>query len=116
MASRVVYHFRDERGDTIVERGIEQVEPERRRPWLRWLALVAAVNAIFLVYNVGWTWFALHQDPWPQDLIERSYLMDELCGPGTGMACPGPEVPIPTATPGTSTTDGDYVIPTRGPG
>jgi hypothetical protein len=107
--------FRNERGETVAERGIERVRTGARgRTWVRGLALVGATNAIFFTYNVSWSWFTLDPDPWPQELIEAPYLLDGVCGPGTEYACPGPEVPIPKETSGHIDADGRYVPPDGG--
>jgi hypothetical protein len=91
-----LFHFRNAAGETVVERGIERVETTpRRRTALRWLALVGAINAIFLVYNVFWIWFSLNQDPWVKDVTDRSYFVHEVCGADADLPCPGPDVPIP---------------------
>lgn len=88
-------HFRDDKGRTIAERGIDDLRASpRQRSALRLLALIGAVNAIFLVtYNIPMQWFALQQDNWPVDIQNRSYLTDGICGPGTDYACPGPAIP-----------------------
>jgi hypothetical protein len=89
--------FKDRRGNTVVERGVESVSTSgRRRTLLRLLALVGAANSIFLGYNIAYVFIGgLHAGPWPTDIQYRSYLVDNLCGPGTTYACPGPGVPIP---------------------
>jgi hypothetical protein len=89
--------FKDRRGNTVVERGVESVSTSgRRRTLLRLLALVGAANSIFLAYNIAYVFIGgLHAGPWPTDIQYRSYLVDNLCGPGTTYACPGPGVPIP---------------------
>ncbi|MEU2065258.1 spirocyclase AveC family protein [Streptomyces sp. NPDC013455] len=43
--------FRDERDETLVERGAWRL-PGRVRPWVRFLAVVGAVNAVMLGYSV----------------------------------------------------------------
>jgi hypothetical protein len=88
--------FVNDRGETIVERGIERLEgPKGRRLAIRVLATIAAVHlALFTLYNIPNTWIGLHSAPWPADLQKRSYLTDHLCGDGTDRACPGPAVPL----------------------
>jgi hypothetical protein len=90
-------YFRDDKGRTLAERGIDELRATpRQKSGLRLLALVGALNAILLVgYEVPIQWFALHADEWPQDIVKRSYLTDGLCGPGTDYACSGPGVPVP---------------------
>jgi len=88
--------FRDDHGHTIAERGLERVGLRgARRTGLRFLALVGATNAAFLVcYSLPNALFGLYADPWPADVTSRSYF-SYLCGPTTAYSCPGPGVPIP---------------------
>ena len=92
-----LYSFRDDRGQTWAERGFEKLRfGHRVRSWTRALAIVGALQGIFFVtYTVPMQWFALHADPWPSDVLSRSYLTNGLCGPETGYACSNPAVPIP---------------------
>ena len=92
-----LYSFRDDRGQTWAERGLEKLNVGRRvRSWTRALAIVGALQGIFFVtYAVPMQWFALHADPWPSDVLSRSYLTNGLCGPETSYACSNPAVPIP---------------------
>lgn len=89
-------YCRDDKGRTMAERGIDEVRASIGcRTGLRLLALIAAVNAIFLItYNVPINFFALQSGRWPEDIQKRSYLTDSICGPGTDYACPGPDTPI----------------------
>ena len=88
-------HFRDDKGETMAERGIDDVRgTPRQKTSLRLLAIVGACNVIYLVgFALPWGWFALHADPWPDDVLKRSYLTNGMCGPGTRYACPGPGRP-----------------------
>lgn len=87
----------DDRGLTFAEKGSEDVHATpRRRTAMRLLAVIGAVNAIYFVgYNVPHYWFATHADSWPQDVQNRSYLTNGLCGPGTDFDCRGPRLPNP---------------------
>ena len=91
-------YFRNDRGETLVERGLHEVKGSAsKRTALRFLALVAATNVIFLAfYQVPVQWFGVRTDSPVHDIVDRSYLMDGICGPGTTYACPGKDVPIPT--------------------
>lgn len=92
-----LYHFRNDRGQTVVERGIEEVRGgPAKKAGLRILAVIGAMQVIFfLTYNVPMTaFFSSKAAEWPQDLQERSYLTNGLCGEGTTWACPGPNVPL----------------------
>ncbi len=98
-------YFRDDKGRTVAERGIDDMRATpRQKTWLRFLALVGIVNVLYLWCNVGWQLFALHADAWPKDITSRSYMTDGLCGPGTTYACPGPDVPI-------NRPDSDHIDP-----
>jgi Spirocyclase AveC-like len=91
-------YFKNDRGETIVERGITQLKAgTRTKLLLRFLALLAGCQLIFLlVLNVPVALFmATHPGPFPADLQRRSYLMGGLCGDGTDRACPGPGIPLP---------------------
>ena len=67
--------FTDDRGRTIVERGLDQVRGGfAKQQFIRFLAIFAFTSsAFFFLYNVPAQWFALHSDPWPADHQKRSY-------------------------------------------
>jgi hypothetical protein len=89
-------YFRNDRGQALVERGSEQLRmSEGRQTLVRALAVLAGVHvALFLTYTIPNTWIGMHSKEWQQDLLDRSYLTDGLCGAGTDRACPGPAVPL----------------------
>jgi Spirocyclase AveC-like len=92
-----VRFFRDDRGETIAERGLSalKVSP-RRKDGLRALAMIGVVHLMmFVCYNLPNTWSATHSAPWPADLQNRSYLNDGICGVGTTSPCPAPARSIP---------------------
>ncbi|MFI9536127.1 spirocyclase AveC family protein [Nocardia fusca] len=105
--------FTDDRGRTIVERGLDEVRGGVVRQQLtRSLAIFAAVSAIFFVfYNVPAQWFGQHADPWPADIQERSYFIGGICGDGTDKPCPDPALPIPRDGSGYINKDGELVLP-----
>jgi hypothetical protein len=88
-------YFVDDRGRTIVERGVDEVRGGRgRQVVLRALAVTAALQvAMFLGYNVPNTFFGTDSTAWPTDLQKRSYFTNNLCGMGTDRFCPGPGNP-----------------------
>lgn len=107
-------YFRDDKGNTLVERGIDRVKASARtRGFLRFLALLGAMNMILLSFNMwnGALW-APRSDPWPADYDDRTYLRDGLCGPGTDYACTGPEVPNPRPDSAHVRPDGTLAPPT----
>jgi hypothetical protein len=89
-------YFRDDRGLTFVERGSEQLRmTDGKQMVVRALAVLAGVHvALFLTYNVPNYWIGTHSKEWQQDLLDRSYFTDGLCGAATDRACPGPGVPL----------------------
>jgi hypothetical protein len=107
--------FTDERERTFVERGLDNVRGGFvKQQSVRFLAIFAAVSACFFVfYNIPAQWIAMHADPWPQDVLERSYFTQSVCGEGSGSdrACPDPNVPIPTNESGYVNSDGELVMP-----
>ncbi|HEX9684097.1 MAG TPA: spirocyclase AveC family protein [Acidimicrobiales bacterium] len=109
--SSLVY-FRNDKGETVAERGASDLGVSRRvRTSLRFLALLACLNVILLGYNVGTQWFALRADTWPDDVVERPYLLDGFCGPRTPYSCSGPDVPIARPSSAHLDPDGELVVP-----
>lgn len=90
-------YFRDDKGRTVAERGIDEVPvTPKQKTLLRFLALCGMMNVTYMgLYNIPMQWFGTHADPWPEDTVKRSYLTNGICGPGTEFACSGPGVPIP---------------------
>jgi hypothetical protein len=88
--------FRDDKGYTLAERGIDDVRASgKKKTALRFLGLMGACQvALFLMYNGPLMLLSLYSSPWPADIQNRSYLTNGLCGTGSGYACPGPEIPI----------------------
>ncbi|EHB58088.1 hypothetical protein MycrhDRAFT_0524 [Mycolicibacterium rhodesiae JS60] len=94
-------YFRDDRGHTIVERGIDRlrVSPARRQI-IKFLAIFGAVHAAFAVlYFVPNQFVALHSGEFPTGY--PSYMINTMCAyPGDQASaglnpCAGPGVPIP---------------------
>lgn len=82
-------YFKDDRGRTVVERGTERVSGGSRIGFVRTLAVLGAVHLIlFLGYNLPNALVGASEQPWPRDLVNRSYLRDGICGPGTINLCP----------------------------
>jgi hypothetical protein len=108
-----VRYFRNDQGHTWAERGIERVRAtSRQKTVLRFLALTGMLNVLFLVsYFVPMQFFALHADRFPKDILNRSYLTNGMCGPGTSYACAGPGIPIPRVNSAHVGPDGRLVAP-----
>jgi hypothetical protein len=90
-----VRFYRDDRGNTVVERGIEQLNLRSGQKFvLRFLAFAGVFNVVFLAgYNVPWQWFSLKGE-WPRDIQERSYFTNGVCGDGTAYARPDGRIPM----------------------
>lgn len=90
-------YFRDDKGNSVVERGIDTLKTSgARKTVVRVLAIAGFVNVLYLVgFNLPFQWLTTHSAAWPEDTTSRSYFRSELCGEGTGYHCSGPTVPIP---------------------
>lgn len=84
--------FRDDRGRTFLDRGLDEVRSERMKPALRILAMLAFATMVMLAYYVPMVWMTVYADPAPE---YPSYLRNGMCGVGTDYACPSPGTPIP---------------------
>lgn len=109
-------YFTDDRGRTVVERGIDHVRGGFATQQLtRFLAIFAGVSAcFFFFYNVPAQWVGLHADPWPEDVQKRSYFNGGICGDGTDQPCPNPVLPMPTKRSGYVDVHGQLVLPKGG--
>ena len=89
--------FRDDRGQSIAERGAQTLRIDGRgRTAVRFLAVTGLVHTWFLLaYFVPYNFFALKADTFPP---MPSFLRAGICGQGTDYACPSGSVPIPHGT------------------
>jgi Spirocyclase AveC-like len=95
-AIATLMHFRDDKGRTMVERGLERLRVGRRQKQaVKFLAIFGAVHLAFvLLYMIPNQWLATHSDPFPAGY--PSYLTNGMCASGAdGNTCPGPGVPMP---------------------
>jgi hypothetical protein len=106
-------YFTDDRGRTVVERGLDRVRGGVvKQQFIRFLAIFAGVSAcFFFLYNVPAQWFGMHADPWPEDVQQRSYFNGGTCGAGSDQPCPNPVLPLPTRRSGYIDNDGRLVLP-----
>jgi hypothetical protein len=88
--------FKNDKGQSVAERGIDEVRATaKQRTGLRLLALIGVLNtSAFFFISVPYNWLGTHADNFPEDVLNRSYLTNMMCGPGTDYACPGRRVPI----------------------
>lgn len=95
-AFAMVCFYRDDRGLSFPERGIEKVRLGRRgKTVVRALALCGVVNTIALIYPLVMPYITAHSSRWSEDVTSRSYFQHGLCGEGTNVACPSNNIPIP---------------------
>lgn len=87
-----LFYFRNDKGQTLVERGSEKLVNDRLMPLRRIFAVGAFINLAYLGYNVFWSFTAIHVDAWPAGY--QSYIRNQMCGIGTNYECPGPDVNI----------------------
>lgn len=86
--------FVNDRGQTVAERGVDEVRGSNgRKLLLRALAVTAAIHVImFLGYNLPNSLIGQNSTEWPADLQKRSYFTNYICGDTTNRPCPGPGV------------------------
>lgn len=105
--------FKNDRGQTLVERGSETLTLSAGKvTFVRFLALVGICNVIYLgMYNLPMQWFGVRTTAPVEDVLNRPELLNGVCGPGTDMACPGPNVPLPRPGAGYVNNEGVLVTP-----
>ena len=93
----VVMYFKDDRGYTWAERGVDKLRVARSRggkTLVRWLAMMGLFHTVmFFFYSVPMQLFAINGGPFPENV--PSYLRNGVCGPDTPYPCAAPDVPIP---------------------
>ena len=94
-AMACLWFFKDDKGLTLAERGIERTRlSEGNQRWMRFFAIYGFIHmAFFALYMVPNQWLALHADAFPEGY--PSYMMNGMCvsGPQHNL-CPGPGIPI----------------------
>ena len=90
-----IKYFANDRGQSLAERGAEQLGGGPMRfTAVRLLAVTGLVTlAMTIGYTLPNTWFGAHSAEWNKDIQTRSYLT-YTCGEGPGAACPAPDVPL----------------------
>jgi hypothetical protein len=85
-------YFRNDRGETFVERGSYKLGSGPKTTVVRFFAVFAAIQVIlFAGYHLPmavWTIFNPNAQ-WHSNMVDNSYLNDHLCGVGTPRTCPG---------------------------
>ena len=86
-------YARNDRGETIVERGADGLRlSPRGRSGVRFLALAAACNLAWLFFNVTGALTSTQTGRWADDITNRPYF-NYLCSPAATYACPGGVAP-----------------------
>ena len=95
-AIAILMYFRDDDGQTIVERGLDRVRAgARQKQVIKFCAIFGAVQLSFIVlYAVPQQWFSTHSDASPRGY--PSYMTNGMCASGADRnLCPGPGVAMP---------------------
>jgi Spirocyclase AveC-like len=114
MVFAVLRYNVNDRGETIAERGLDDVKTGNpRKQAMRLMAITGcAYTGIFFFYWLPlFTVWGNHPGHWPLDVQRRSYLTDYLCGPDTTVACPGPDTPFPRPNSVRLAPDGKLYLP-----
>jgi len=92
-----LYVFRDDRGRSLPERGIDKlgIRNGRLETLARYLAIMGACQlAILFTYNIPYQLYAQHS-VMPKAFVEREWRTAGVCGPKTEYDCPSRGAPIP---------------------
>jgi hypothetical protein len=110
-------YFKDDKGQTLAERGLEHLKVgARQKVAYRFFAIFAAMSALFFVtYNLPAMFWGMHAEEWPEDIQKRSYFTNYICGDGTPYACSSPGVPVPRENSVHLDPDGRTVVPADAP-
>ena len=109
----VLRYYKDDKGYTVVERGVDKLKVGRNvKVLLRFLALVAVSQGIyFFCYNIWAYQIGVHQQAWPAAVQQRSYFLNGVCGSGTGKLCPAASMPNIRPHSAYIGTNGQVVVP-----
>jgi hypothetical protein len=95
----VLLYFKDDKGLTWVERGVEKLDICKRSNFSK--ALVRAIAVIgfcqlveVMIYVGPMSLATTNADPFPDDTPAWFTTGTGMCGPGTGLSCPRPDLPI----------------------
>jgi len=96
-----VVYFRNDKGETVVERGIGDLKISKgKKNVMRVLAMAVAANLLFGMYSLTLQPFVHAGHEWPADIEKRSYFSGAWCGPGNvsyrevNMACYSDDLPV----------------------
>ena len=85
-----LYHFRNDKGELLFERGLDRVSTSAKAVGTRFLAVFAGVQlTILLLYHLPMLLYSPSALPMPVDIAERSYLTNGLYDQhGNELDCP----------------------------
>ena len=108
-----VRYFKNDKGETLAERGLEHLQGStRQKNTYRFFSLFALMSILFFfTYNLPAMFFGLHAEEWPADIQKRSYFTNYICGDGTPYACSSTGTPIPRENSAHFDPDGKLVVP-----
>jgi branched-subunit amino acid ABC-type transport system permease component len=90
-------YFRNDKGETIAERGLSGLNlSQKKKGLMRFLAFTCLINVVFGAYNLVVQPLVMNGGGVPKAIQERSYFMGNYCGQGMDMACWDKSLPIPT--------------------
>ena len=104
-----LYFFRDDRGRSLPERGIDalRIRSGKLKTFARFLAIMGVCQlTILLTYNIPYAVFGLHSEM-PDVFVEREWRTGGVCGPETAYNCPTPEDPLARGSSPTNRIDPD---------
>ena len=95
----VLLYFKDDKGITWVERGVEKIDMCKRsnfmKGMMRAIAVIGFAQTVeIIIYVFPMAIITANADPFPDDLPAFYTVGTGMCGPGTGFACPRPDLPI----------------------
>lgn len=95
----VLLYFKDDKGMTWVERGVEKIDLCKRSNWakglMRTVAVIGFCQTIELfIYVLPMPLITANADPFPDDTPAFFTTGTGMCGPGTGISCGRPDLPI----------------------
>lgn len=95
----VLLYFKDDKGLTWVERGVEKLDMCKRsnfrKGMVRAIAVIGFCQTVeVFIYVLPMPLITANADPFPDDTPAFFTVGTGMCGPGTGLACPRPDLPI----------------------
>lgn len=95
----VLLYFKDDKGRTWVERGVEKINlcknSNFRQTLVRLVAIIGFCQLVeVIIYVLPMPLITANADPFPDDTPAFFTQGPAMCGPGTGLSCARPDLPI----------------------